>query len=147
MIDSHTFATQKAAAKIERILSALENQPMTRDELQCLLGVAKPTMRRYIEHLRAEPRRIHIKRWLRTPGQFAPVYALGTRKDAPLPRTMTRTERNQEEWRRIKADPDRHDRVKAAQRVYGRIQRVRQVPQPWFAALLNIRTNERRTAP
>lgn len=147
MTDGHTFTTPKAAAKIERILAALKQQPMTRDELQCLLGISKPTMRRYIAHLRAEPRRIFVKRWLRTMGLPAPVYALGSRKDAPLPRTPTRTERNQEEWRRIKADPDRHDRVKAAARVYGRISRVRQAPQPWFAALLNIRTTERRTAP
>lgn len=147
MIDNHTFASPKAQAKIARILAALEQQPMTRDELQCLLGIAKPTMRRYIAHLHAEPRRIFVKRWRPTTGKPAPVYAVGSRKDAAPPRPATRTERNQLEWQRIKADPDRHARVKAAARIYGRIKRVRQTPQPWFAALLNTRTIERKSAP
>ncbi len=147
MIENHTFTTPKAQAKIARILAALEQQPMTRDELQCLLGIAKPTMRRYIAFLTTAQRQIHVRRWKRTTGQLAPVYAVGSRKDAPQPRIATRTERNQLEWQRIKADPDRHDRVKAAARVYGRIKRVRQTPQPWFAALLNTRTIERKSAP
>lgn len=147
MIENHTFTTPKAQAKITRILTALEQQPMTRDELQCLLGIAKPTMRRYIAHLTSAPRLIHIRRWKRTTGMPAPVYAIGSRKDAAPPRIATRTERNQLEWQRIKADPDRHARVKAAARVHGRIQRVRQTPQPWFAALLNTRTTQQRTAP
>jgi len=147
MIDNHTFSSPKAQAKIARILAALEQQPMTRDELQCLLGIAKPTMRRYIAHLTTAPRLIHIRRWKRTTGKPAPVYAVGSRKDAAPPRVATRTERNQLEWQRIKADPDRHARVKATARVYARIKRACATPQPWFAALLNTRTIERRNAP
>ena len=147
MIENHTFATPKAQAKIARIPAALTEQPMTRDELQCLLGIAKPTIRRYIEHLRAKPRQIHIARWRRTTGQLAAVYAAGERRDARQPRVLTSRERNQEQWRRIKADPDRHDRIKATARVQGAIHRMRGKPQPWFAALVTSTPTTTRTAP
>lgn len=138
MAGYHTFVTAKAQAKIARVLAELENLPMTRDELQCLLRISKPTARRYIEHLRAEPRRLFIVRWRPTVGLPAPVYAVGNRKDAPMPPAMSREERNAKLWRAIKSDKDRHERVKAASRVFERIRRAKAKPQPWFAALLGI---------
>lgn len=133
-----TFTSPKAQAKIDRILVELEKLRMTRDELQCLLGISKPTARRYIERLRAE-QQVYIASWrCGTSGRFAPVYALGNRKDAPEPAGMTRVERNKQEWRRIKANPERHRRVKAVARVNGVVQRARATPQPWFAALVGI---------
>jgi hypothetical protein len=135
MAGHHTFATPKSQAKIARILVELKAKPMTRDELQCLLRIAKPTMRRYIDHLRAEPRRLYIARWNPTPGLPAPVYALGDKPDVPPPPPISRSERNAATWRKIKADRDRLDRVRAAARVHKAIQRVRAQPVTWFAAL------------
>lgn len=147
-VENHSFVTKKAQAKIAQVLEAVASTPMTRDELQCLLGISKPTMRRYITHLCAEPRRIYVSAWRRTTGQPAPVYSAGDRCDKKPPRPMTRTERNKEEWRRIKADPERHDRVRAYQRTYGAIQRLRGKPQPWFAALMtSTQQSNRSTAP
>jgi hypothetical protein len=118
-------------------LTELKALPMTRDELQCLLGLSKPAMRRYIDHLRdPENKRIFIAAWRgSTKGRFAPVHALGDKPDAPQPTALTRHERNALQWRRIKADRDRHDRVKASARVYGAINRMRGKPQGIFAAL------------
>lgn len=136
MVGIHTFTSPKAQAKIERILHALDNLPMTRDELQCLLGVAKPTMRRYLTYLRSEPKRVYIKRWRSSgSGRFSPIYAAGNLPDKPEPVGMSRRERNILQWRRIKADQDRHDRVKAAARVHAKIQRVRMKPNGIFSAL------------
>jgi hypothetical protein len=140
MVGIHTFSTPKAKAKIDRIVTELEKMPMTRDELQCLLAVAKPTMRRYLTHLRDEPKRIYVKRWRSSgSGRFSPIYAAGNLPDAPEPIGMSRRERNVLQWQRIKADRDRHDRMKAAARVNGAIKRVRAAPQPWFAALPGAR--------
>lgn len=141
-----TFDSPKAKAKTARILVELEKLPMTRDELQCLLGVSKACVQRYIVHLRSQPRQLYIARWKQGHGRSAPVYAVGTRRDAPKPAAMTRTERNAKEWKRIKADPDRHARVKAAARVHGTIQRVKAAPQPWFAALVGIASNMQKEA-
>lgn len=135
-----TFTTPKSAAMIARILAELQKLPMTRDELQCLMGCSKPTMRRYIAHLRADGR-IHIARWRSsTKGRFAPIHAVGKRVDAPMPKPMTRTERNANRWKRVKADRDLHDHVKSAARVCAHIQRARTKPQSWFAALPGARS-------
>jgi hypothetical protein len=136
MAGIHTFTATKAQAKIKRILDALATLPMTRDELQCLLGVSKPTMRRYLTYLRSEPKRVYIKRWRSSgSGRFSPIYAAGRLPDKPEPVGMSRRERNALQWRRIKADRDRHDRVKAAARVHTKIQRTRKTPNGIFAAL------------
>lgn len=137
MAGYNTFDKPKSLAKIARILAELESLPMTRDELQCLLGVSKPTMQRYVEHLRAE-KRIFVAAWRQTSGQPAPVLAAGDRSDAPRPKAMDRQQRNALEWKRIKNDRDRHDRVKSMARVYAKVQRVKGTPQPWFAALMGV---------
>lgn len=131
-----TFASAKAQANITAIIAGLRTKHQTRDELQCLLGVSKPTMRRYLEHLRTE-RRIFIRAWRSgTRGRFAPVYAPGAGMDMPEPAGMTKHERNAMEWRRVKSCIAKHDRVKSVARVHKTIQRVRSKPQPWFAALM-----------
>lgn len=134
-----TFASSKARARIERILLELAKLPMTGDELQCLLGVSQPTMWRYLNHLRSEPRRVYVSKWTPTVGELAPVYAVGILPDARRPKPITKRKRNQMQWKRLKADRDRHERMKATARVNGAIQRVRGKPQPWFAALMVTR--------
>lgn len=142
-----TFETAKAQARLARIVGELAARPMTIGDLERLLGITTMAVRRYLAHLRAAPRRVFIKRWLPTGGLPAPIFAAGSRRDAPKPVTKTRQERNRQDWLRLKADPDRYDRVRAAARVYYRINRLRGRPQPWFAALLNIRSAERRPSP
>lgn len=142
-----TFETPKAQARLARIVGELAVRPMTISDLERLLGITTMAVRRYLAHLRAAPRRVFIKRWLPTGGLPAPIFAAGSRRDAPKPATKTRQERNRQDWLRIRADPDRYDRVRAAARVHYRIHRLRGRPQPWFAALLNIRPAERRTSP
>lgn len=136
MAGIETYTAPKSVAMIARILAELQKLPMTRDELQCLMGCSKPTMRRYIAHLRNEGR-IHIARWnTSTHGRFAPVHAVGSRNDARKPEPMTRPERNAKRWKLVKADRDLHDKVKSAARVCAHIQRARTKQQPWFAALI-----------
>ena len=142
-----TFETAKAQARLARIVGELAARPMTIGDLERLLGITTMAVRRYLTHLRAAPRRVFIKRWLPTGGLPAPIFAAGSRRDAPKPVTKTRQERNRQDWLRIKADPDRYDRVRAAARVHYRIHRLRGRPQPWFAALLDIRSAERRPSP
>lgn len=142
-----TFETAKAQARLARIVGELAARPMTISDLERLLGITTMAVRRYLAHLRAAPRRVFIKRWAPTGGLPAPIFAAGSRRDAPKPVTKTRQERNRQDWLRIKADPERYDRVRAAARVHYRIHRLRGRPQPWFAALLNIRHAERRASP
>jgi len=135
MSGADTFASAKAQGRLARLLAGLKKQDMTRDEAQCLLGLSKASGRRYIAHLRGLEQ-IHIVAWRSSDrGRFSPVYALGAGQDVPEPAGMTKYDRNVQEWRRVKADRDRHDRVKAVARVQYRINTVRRKPQPWFAAL------------
>lgn len=142
-----TFTAPKSIAMIARILAELTKLPMTRDELQCLMRCSKPTIRRYIAHLRSE-NRIHIARWKTSNrGRFAPVHAVGCNTDAKEPVALTKTERNAMRWKLVKADRDRHDRVKSQARVAANIQRVRAKPVTWFGALPGAQDIKQEVAP
>lgn len=134
-MSKYTFASRKTQQRIALLLSELTKQPMTRDEVQCLLGICKRSTLAYLAHLGAEPRCIYIKRWAVTGGPLAPVYALGNRPDAVRPPSLSDQERSKLEWQRIRSDRDKYDKAKAAARVRAAIHRMRGKPQPWFAAL------------
>jgi hypothetical protein len=104
---------------------------MTRDEVQCLLGIGKKPTLQYLRHLSEEPKRIYIKRWT----SYAAVYAVGNKADAPKPKPLTPQERAKMEWARIRSDRERYEIAKAAARVRLAISRVRVTPQHWFSAL------------
>lgn len=118
-------------------ISAVTAMPQTRDELQCLLGCSKATVRRLLEYLHAEPRCIHVVGWRASGGELTPVWSYGTSPDAPRPRALTKAERNRMHWKAIKRDPFRHQQRKASDRAAKSIRRLRGKRQGWAAALLN----------
>mgnify|MGYP000318104059 CR=1 FL=1 len=131
-----TFTSPRAQKTIADMLRALGQRRMTREQLEAELHLSKASARRYLAHLQAEPRRVFVARWSRTGGNLAPVYALGSRKDAMRPVSPTRRERNVERWQEIKADPAKHHVVLRTARVAAAIRRTRATPQTWMSALI-----------
>lgn len=131
-----TFTSPRAQKTIAEILRVLAEKRRTRAELEHDLHLSKPTVRRYLAHLMAEPRRVFIGRWEHTEGNLRPVYAAGSRKDAARPAPPTRRERNIVRWQEIKADPDKHHEVLQAARVIAAVRRTRATPQTWLSALI-----------
>lgn len=96
--------------QIARVLAALKAEPMTRRALAEKLHMATTTAFGYLSALLGTE--VYIAGYERTTRQWAPIYALGKKKNAPRPKRKTKRERYAAE----KADP-----VKAeARRAYKR---------------------------
>lgn len=72
----------------DRILELL---PATRAQLRAELRVAKATLHKWLTRLRAEGK-IHVGKYNRTLGDFAPVYMPGPGKDVKRPKAIPHKE-------------------------------------------------------
>lgn len=131
-----TFTSPRAQKTIADMLRVLGQQRIKREQLEAELHLSKASVRRYLAHLQAEPRRIFVARWSHTGGNLAPVYAAGSRKDAPRPAPPTRRERNVVRWQTIKSDPAKHHVILRTARVAATVRRTRATPQTWMSALI-----------
>lgn len=128
--------SERGQRMLSAILDLLEAKARTREALQDALGMSKPTARRYLELLRAEPRQVYICRWEHTGGNLAPVYAKGNKADRKRPRRPTKYEYYQIRWKRIKADPDKHAQVLHQHRLDAARRRLQSNPNTWLSALI-----------
>lgn len=111
----------------------------TSTELGKQMSITRGRAQKYIQMLR-EPdaqgrRNVQIIGW-RHPGKrgdLAPIYKVGCGEDTPKPRE-TRAER----YRKEVADPDKRAHLLSKRRAQYRIDKARQAPQPWFAALMGV---------
>lgn len=136
MAGVHTFVTNICQARFLEILSLISESPKTRAELCILLNVSKPTMRRYIEHLRFDVRCMYVSRYAPTGGKLAPVYALGRSPDAKKPPEKVSRDYNVARWQRLKKDRNAHKDHLASERVRAKIRQTRKKPNTWLSALL-----------
>lgn len=138
MSNRMTFTKPAALAKIERILTLLE-QPMTAHALSLAVPISKRWAHEYLRHLHAEGR-IYIKAWARDIAERERMYprevwVAGAGVDAPRPPALTLMERKKRAWDRIKADEDRHERILARRRVMKVLKRPRPDPAAaWIGA-------------
>lgn len=141
MMAKETYESRSAQRFIERLLEALEAQPMTRSEMQEILYASRSKAVNYIRHLHGDDngiKRIFICEFSKGPrGGRVPRYAVGDLPDAVPPPALTFAER----WEQVKATPSRHARKKAAAREQDRRKGIppRRVAKPdaklFFAAL------------
>lgn len=80
----HQFTGPRSMLRIERILAALIDNPMTARELSAKLFMSYATATLYLAHLQTNPRRVRIASYRPPEGQGrpSPVYALGRNKNA-----------------------------------------------------------------
>jgi hypothetical protein len=100
-------------------------------------GIAAPNVRRNLKILKADDR-AHIFCWTDA-NPRSPVWVVGPGKDAPKPDPIPKSEHRRRHRERNK-NRVRTEIVPGAARqlTYECIERARQVPQPWFAALMGV---------
>lgn len=118
--ERHQFTGPRSAARIERILKALEGGQMTARHLAGKLFMAYATATMYLAHLQDTPRRVRIAAYEppEDRGRHTPVYALGSARDAVEPVLTAKQKRARAKAKR-RADPDVRDRYLALRRSSG----------------------------
>lgn len=134
-----TFQSPRGQRNIARILAALADERMTCTRLMDKLCMGHTTAKRYLAHLQAkETRQIRVAGYERTGGRKAPLFAIGTGRDAPCPPRDDRQERSARERALRAADKDKEDRHYARKRVIDKIRRakVKKAPTTWLSVLM-----------
>lgn len=127
-----TFTTARSIRQIERIKNSLSEAPMTRAQLCGKLYLSIQTVCNYLQYLMKKPRQIRISGYAPTTrGRLAPIYALGSGRDAVEPPRKTSTQF----YRELQADPEKHEVYLARNRARAMAARVRRKPSTWLSAL------------
>lgn len=99
-------------------------------ELSALLGLQSVGgATTYIRDLRSK-KRVYISSWRHGKGPLTPLYRMGCGRDAKRPK-KTRAD----DWKRDKADPERHERIKQKSRIATQLKAAVRKPQNIFSAL------------
>jgi hypothetical protein len=129
-----------AAERIEQVLALLTESPRTLRELGDAMHMVRRAAGRYLTILRnQDDKRVYIKAWLHPsvgfPGQragaWAPVYAVGSKPDKPMPAKETSAQRHA---RRYKRPEIREAEALRRKRDYI-LKKARSKPTTWLTAL------------
>lgn len=122
----NTYTSLRARLMIERILAALAQESMTGAQLAAKLHRDPVGVVRYIRHLKESPRRVYTcdHRPANVQGGYAPIYALGNKPDAPVPRRSAG-----DRYRDMQKDPERYQAYLAKRREIDRAKRVSLPPE------------------
>ncbi|WP_426111012.1 hypothetical protein [Massilia sp. PWRC2] len=111
--------------RYERLIAALSESPCAREELDAKIFCLKTASIAMLAKVMTPPHReVRICKWLRTSGQFCPVYALGTKEDAPKLKKRTAKQRHYD----IKANAELHGKRLATALEKKRIERAQKYP-------------------
>lgn len=132
----YTFTSEPARIFIGKVLAALDGKrSRTREELQAELFASKTKMLAYLRFLSGgygQIKRIYICGYrILDCGLRVSVYALGNKPDAVPPPALTAVQR----WKRLKADPLRHEQRCRNLRTKAATRRAVKRPQHPFSAL------------
>lgn len=115
-----TMQSPRAKLRIARLVEALGERPRTAVEASGDLFMVKATAIYYINYLRSLPewdrRRVYVCGWQRGAGNISPIYALGSKKDAPKPPRLTGKQKYAKARKRLVADMERYDQWLAKRR-------------------------------
>ena len=119
--------------QVARILAALEDGPKTTAQISQAISRSTSRVNKYLSELRATgARRVYIKRWQHPGkrGDLAPVYALGSLRDARKP-VQTRADR----YRKETGSPELRSAMNAKRRATDMAKATLAKPHGIFAAL------------
>lgn len=121
-----TFNSYLAQYRVLLILAELDEGPKSAAQLADALHMDRSGVTPYLNHMGAR-----IADYDRpATGNLVPLYDMKPLPNVKRPRVQTATERKREQWRRVKADPTRHTRVKALQRI-----RKRRIRNEWAGGI------------
>lgn len=108
-----TFTTDLAQYRILLILAELdEGPPKSARELADAVHMDRTAVAPYLKHIGAR-----LAELRRLGGNFVPAYDMKPLPPVRRPRKLSETVRKRQYWKQVKADPVRHTRVKALQRI------------------------------
>lgn len=129
-----------SAERRAKILELLEAQPMTVNQLAVKMFIVRGTVSKHMTALRnAAERQVYIKSWDHPSkvaeegkgGDWAPVYAVGDKKDKPKPKQETPSQRH----KRLSKDQSYVLQRRLKRRLRYNVEKLRGKPQGIFAAL------------
>jgi predicted ArsR family transcriptional regulator len=134
---SPDYQKERRERQERRIIEAL-SEPMDILELAAALCMARSTAQRHLTRMvNAKRRKVRIAGWRPTDGRPLALYKRGSAPNAP---SLAKT--TAEIWEQIKADPVRHEAVKASNRRTNRRRKglppIPVTPASAFAALFAI---------
>lgn len=126
------YRSERVATTLKKIVVLLKEKSMTTNELAIVIKLSAPRARWYISLLRAPGnRQLYIRSWAKVGESYpAPVYATGTKNDAPLIPKTPRQYRAE-----INDDPERKERLKRKAKAREMIRQARSKPNTIFGAL------------
>lgn len=109
-----TFSSYLAQYRILLLLAAMsEGPPKSARELAEAVDMDKSGVPAYLAHMGAR-----VADWHKPEvGNLVPLYDMQPLPSVKRPKPLTAHQRKAGQWQRIKADPVRHERVKALQRL------------------------------
>ncbi len=127
-----------AAERREQILALLTEKKMTTLQLAAKLHLCGAAVQQHLKHLR-DDKKVYIAKYqhpkVKNPegrgSSWAPLYAVGSRKDAPRPKKETTSERHA----RLRKDPEYLAYVNKRRRLRHELAQIRKKPQNIFSAL------------
>jgi hypothetical protein len=128
------YQAARGERQIVRVVAALQEKPMTTEQLCAELFLSRASIGIYVRRLRTAPKRVYICKFAAQPNVFgrrAPVFALGTYPDAKEPHAKTTAEK----FKKLKSDKERHNLRLAKRRADTRIKSVMKTANPWYSAL------------
>lgn len=103
------FSRKASQIRLAKIMELFASEPQTTAMLAKELHMSVQHAREYVKRLRAFKKiyRCGFKREGAS-GRKSPLYALGNKRDVPIPKAKTDAELCRDYRRRLKADPDRY---------------------------------------
>lgn len=133
-------AKTSAEERRQQVLTLLREQPRSAQQLVGAIHVVKKTISIYIAQLRdPENRKLFIVKWLpageaypdKRASAWVPVYAVGSKPDAPMPAPETKAAR----YARMKLSKEFCEGERRRAKIYYTVKKARKKPQGIFAAL------------
>lgn len=109
-----TYESYLAQYRILLLLSEMsEGEPKSARELADAVNMDKSSVPAYLAHMGAR-----VAAWRKpVAGNLVPLYDMQPLPSVKRPKPQSAHQRKAGQWQRIKADPARHERVKALQRL------------------------------
>ena len=140
LLTTPSLRTAGCRQRYARLVAALVEASCTREELDAKMFCSKTATIAMLAKVMTEPHReVRISKWMRTKGQFSPVYSLGTAPDAPRPPRRTPKQRHYD----IKANAELHGKRLATALEKKRIERAQKYPDLLESMLLYVRLMRR----
>lgn len=130
-----TFDSSNTRYNIARILAGLKTGK-TYAQLSAELYMSTRSLSRYMAHLMAEPnRRVFIRKYVLIDAHHCPVFAIGSRPNAPKPGKQDERERNAKYRAKVRSCPEMMVHRRNYESARWATRKAVKTPNTWLSAL------------